>query len=343
MSSPTADPVLAIRSLVTEIRTEEGVLRPVDQVDLSIAPGETLCLVGESGCGKSMLALSIMGVLPAGASIVSGSVQLGGRELVGLPESDLRAIRGRAVAMVPQDPMTAFDPLYSIGDQIAETIRVHTGCSKAKAREGALTALTQVHLPDPPRVARAIPSELSGGMNQRALIAMALSTRPIMLIADEPTTALDVTVQAQVIELLQELQRSHDMAVLLITHDMGVAAMVANRVVVMYGGRVAEEAQTQAIFAGARHPYTVGLIGAAQEALSADARFRSIPGAPPNLLALPDGCAFAPRCAWSKDACSRAVPPLRTFGDSRAACVLEDDERPWLRNPRSEDRRSVHA
>ncbi len=342
MSVEPTSPVLEVRSLVTEIRTGDGPIRPVAGVDLSVSRGEVVCLVGESGSGKSMLALSIMGVLPSRARIASGSVRLLGEELVGMSQRRLRTLRGNRIAIIPQDPMTALDPLYSVGDQIAETVRVHTGCTSREARRRALAVIEQVHLPDPPRIARALPSELSGGMNQRALIAMALATEPAIVIADEPTTALDVTVQAQVIEVLSELRVSHDLAVLLITHDMGVAAMIADRVVVMYASRVAEEGPTREIFARARHPYTAALIATAREALVQDTRFRAIPGQPPPLIALPLGCAFAPRCEFAREECRQAPPALREIDGGRVACVLDDEERPWIR-ARPNDRGGAHV
>lgn len=333
--------MLAISSLTTEIESERGTIRPVADVSLSARRGETLCLVGESGSGKSMLAVSVMRVLPAGARITAGSVRLGAIELTTLPERSMRAVRGHEIAIVPQDPMTAFDPLLTIGVQIIEAIRTHLDVPKADARSRMLDVLEQVRLPNPPRVARSLPSQLSGGMNQRALIAMALATEPVVLLADEPTTALDVTVQAQVLELLEEIQAARGLAIVLITHDMGVAAAVADDVAVMYGGRIVEHGPTRAIFEEPRHPYTVGLIEAARESFSAGSSFRSIPGAPPNLLALPPGCAFAPRCAYVRDECSAQIPELRHFGQVHAACVLDDTERPWLHVRRQEERVGV--
>jgi peptide/nickel transport system ATP-binding protein len=324
------EPVLTVSSLTTEIKSEQGTIRPVADVSFSVRRGQTLCLVGESGSGKSMLAFSVMRVLPFGARLVGGSVRLGAVELTALPESSMRAVRGHEIAIVPQDPMTAFDPLLTIGVQIVESIRVHVDLPKAQARSRMLDVLEQVRLPNPHRVAASLPSKLSGGMNQRALIAMALATEPVVLLADEPTTALDVTVQAQVLELLEEIQAARGLAIVLITHDMGVAAAVADDVAVMYGGRIVEYGATRAIFDEPRHPYTIGLIEAARESFTAGTAFRSIPGAPPNLLALPPGCAFEPRCSYARDECSKGVPELRNFGDVRAACVLDDAERPWL-------------
>jgi oligopeptide/dipeptide ABC transporter ATP-binding protein len=277
-----------------------------------------------------MLALSVMRVLPAGARVASGTILLEGTDLVALSQREMRSVRGRDIAIVPQDPMTAFDPLLTVGSQIIESIQTHLNVAKEQARSRMLDALDQVHLPNPKRVARALPSQLSGGMNQRALIAMALATEPRVLLADEPTTALDVTVQAQVLELLAELQRERGLAIVLITHDMGVAAAVADEVAVMYAGRIVEQGSMRAIFHEPRHPYTVGLIAAARESYLPGTAFRSIPGAPPNLHALPPGCAFAPRCGFARSACNAAPPPLRQFATVTAACILEDGERPWL-------------
>jgi peptide/nickel transport system ATP-binding protein len=329
--------VLDISDLTTEIDTAAGTIRPVASVALAVGRGATLCLVGESGSGKSMLALSVMRVLPAGAHITAGSISLGGTDLTALSEREMRAVRGRDIAIVPQDPMTAFDPLLSVGSQIVESIRTHLRLNKDQARARMLEALDQVHLPNPRRVASSLPSQLSGGMNQRALIAMALATEPRVLLADEPTTALDVTVQAQVLELLAEVQRDRGLAIVLITHDMGVAAAVADEVAVMYAGRIVEHGPMRSIFHEPRHPYTVGLISAARESYLPGTAFRSIPGAPPNLLALPDGCAFATRCAFARTACLDGPPALRNFVELEAACILEDQERPWLTATRLQD------
>lgn len=340
MNAP-GDVLLELSELTTDIVLEQGTIRPVSGVSLTVRRHETLCLVGESGSGKSMLALSIMRVLPPGAQLVGGSVRLDGRELTTLSEREMRSVRGGRIAIVPQDPMTAFDPLLSVGEQIVEAIRVHSDHDEGTAEKIMLSSLEQVRLPSPARVARALPSQLSGGMNQRALIAMALATEPLILLADEPTTALDVTVQAQVLELLGEIQAARGLAVVLITHDMGVAAMVADTIAVMYAGRVIEHGPTRTLFERPRHPYTVGLIQAARESFSPGS-FPSIPGSPPNLLTLGDGCSFAPRCPYVRDSCRVEVPALRGFGDAnRAACVLEDAQRPWLQT--GQPRRSAIA
>jgi peptide/nickel transport system ATP-binding protein len=336
----SGETVLALSSLTTEIALEGATIRPVAEVTLELRRGETLCLVGESGSGKSMLALSIMRVLPPRAAIVSGRVTLEGTELTALGEREMRRLRGDRIAMVPQDPMTAFDPLVAVGDQIVETIRTHRAISTRAARARTLEVLEAVRLPRPGQVARSLPGQLSGGMNQRALIAMALATEPAVILADEPTTALDVTVQAQVLELLLEIQRDRGLAILLVTHDMGVAAMASNRIAVMYAGRLVEEGDKEHLFARPRHPYTVGLITAAREAMRPGSAYYSIPGAPPNLLALPPGCSFEPRCPYARAECTATDPPLRAFGPVRAACVLEDAERPWLAAVRNE---AAHA
>ncbi len=323
-------PVLSVTGLTTEIARGADRIAPVRDVTLDISAGETVCVVGESGSGKSLLGLSVMQVLPAGAQIVSGSVRLEGEELIGASEHRLREIRGRRIAMVLQDPMTAFDPLLTIGQQIDEAVRAHSPVSRTLARARTLSALEQVRLPDPVRVARTLPSQLSGGMNQRALIAMALATDPLVLIADEPTTALDATVQAQVLELLAELQASIGLALLLITHDMGVAAMIGHRVAVMYAGRLVESGPIRPLFRRARHPYTVGLMAAARDEGRQDGHRATIPGSPPALGQLPPGCSFAPRCGFVRAGCAVAPPELRTFEELEAACILRDEERPWL-------------
>lgn len=327
-------PVLSVSGLSTEIARGADRIVPVRDVTLELSAGETLCVVGESGSGKSLLGLSVMQVLPAGARIVGGSVRLQGEELIGASEHRLREIRGGRIAMVLQDPMTAFDPLLTIGQQIDEAVRAHAPVTRAIARERTISALEQVRLPDPARVARTLPSQLSGGMNQRALIAMALATDPLVLIADEPTTALDATVQAQVLELLAELQASMGLALVLITHDMGVAAMIGHRVAVMYAGRLVETGPIRPLFRRARHPYTVGLMAAARDEGRQDGSRATIPGAPPTLNQLPPGCSFAPRCGYARPDCVLARPELRVFEDLEAACILSDAERPWLSAPR---------
>ena len=304
-------PVLEITDLSTHIQLTKSVVQAVGNVDLTIEPGETLGLVGESGCGKSMTGLSIIGLLPAGGSIVGGSIRLDGRELVGLSDPELRKIRGNEVAMIFQDPLTSLDPTKTIGYQVAEPVRLHQGASKAAARERATEVLGLVGLPRPAERLGDYPHQLSGGLRQRVMIAMALSCEPKLLIADEPTTALDVTIQAQILTLLHDLKDRLGMAMLLITHDMGVIAGHADRVQVMYAGRMVEATETGALFRHMHHPYTRALLASIPR-LSQDQtqRLLTIGGLPPDLVDPPPGCRFAPRCSRATDKCRADEPPL---------------------------------
>jgi peptide/nickel transport system ATP-binding protein len=314
-------PVLEIKDLSTHIQLSRSVVQAVGNVDLHIEPGETLGLVGESGCGKSMTGLSIMGLLPPGGQIVTGSVQLDGRELVGLPEPELRKLRGNDVAMIFQDPLTSLDPTKTIGYQVAEPVRLHRGASRRDAMQRAAEVLELVGLPRPMERLSDYPHQLSGGMRQRVMIAMALSCEPKLLIADEPTTALDVTIQAQILSLLDELKQRLGMAMLLITHDMGVIAGHADRVNVMYAGRLVEKADTGPLFAEMHHPYTQALLGSIPR-LSDDSgrRLQNIPGLPPDLSNPPPGCRFAPRCSRATQECQLNEPALGGTGDHLFAC-----------------------
>ena len=304
-------PVLQISDLSTHIQLTKSVVHAVGNVDLSIEPGEALGLVGESGCGKSMTGLSIMGLLPPGGAIVSGSIKLDGRELVGLSDAELRAIRGNDIAMIFQDPLTSLDPTKTIGYQVAEPVRLHKGASKAAARAQATEVLGLVGLPRPAERLGDYPHQLSGGMRQRVMIAMALSCEPKLLIADEPTTALDVTIQAQILALLHDLKDRLGMAMLLITHDMGVIAGHADRVQVMYAGRMVEVTSTPKLFQHMRHPYTRALLASIPR-LSQDGnrRLLTIGGLPPDLSQPPAGCRFAPRCNRATDKCLDQEPAL---------------------------------
>jgi peptide/nickel transport system ATP-binding protein len=310
-------PVLEITDLSTHIQLTKSVVQAVGNVDLTIEPGETLGLVGESGCGKSMTGLSVMGLLPAGGSIVGGSIKLDGRELVGLSDPELRKIRGNEVAMIFQDPLTSLDPTKTIGYQVAEPVRLHQGASRAAARERAIEVLGLVGLPRPAERLGDYPHQLSGGLRQRVMIAMALSCDPKLLIADEPTTALDVTIQAQILTLLHNLKDRLGMAMLLITHDMGVIAGHADRVQVMYAGRMVEVTETGTLFRHMRHPYTRALLASIPR-LSQDQsqRLLTIGGLPPDLANPPPGCRFAPRCSRATDRCRTDEPPLT--GETRA-------------------------
>ena len=315
--APASRPVLEVDNLQTHFFTADGVVRAVDGVSYAVRRGETLGVVGESGCGKSVTALSILRLVadPPGR-IVGGSVRFEGTELLDLSESEMEVIRGNEISMIFQEPMTSLNPLFKIGHQISEAIALHQGLSRRDAMGQAVEMLRQVYIPEPERRVHAYPHQLSGGMRQRAMIAMALSCNPKVLLADEPTTALDVTIQAQILDLIRELQDKFGTAIVLITHDMGVIAENADRVVVMYAGRKVEEAEVDDIFDNPGHPYTKGLLGSIPHldvAARADprrARLNEIKGMVPSLAELPPGCSFAPRCGLASDACRAAFPPL---------------------------------
>jgi len=315
-------PLLEVRDLTTHIRTGRGLVRAVDGVSFTLEAGETLGLVGESGCGKSMTGLSLMGLLPPGGTIVAGSsVVLGGRELVGLPARELHRVRGNDIAMVFQDPMTSLDPTKTIGKQVAEPVRRHRGCTRAEATDRAVEVLGLVGLPRPRERLKDYPHQLSGGLRQRVLIAMALANEPRLLIADEPTTALDVTIQAQILDLLADLRTRLGMAMILITHDMGVAAGHTDRINVMYAGRIAESTGTKELFRGMRHPYTQSLLASVPRLTQDPARaLPTIPGRPPDLADLPTGCRFAERCRYVTDRCRAQEPVLSGPDSHRYAC-----------------------
>ena len=305
------EPVLEIEDLSTHIQLTRSVVQAVGNVSMRVDAGETLGIVGESGSGKSMTGLSVIGLLPPGGSIVGGSIRLGGRELVGLRDEEMRAIRGNEIAMIFQDPLTSLDPTKTIGYQVAEPVRLHKGASKAAARERTLEVLSLVGLPRPRERLDDFPHQLSGGLRQRVMIAMALACEPKLLIADEPTTALDVTIQAQILDLLADLKDRLGMAMLLITHDMGVIAGHADRVNVMYAGRVVETTEVGELFSRMRHPYTQALLASIPR-LSQDSKkaLHAIPGLPPDLASPPPGCRFAPRCTRATDKCRADEPPL---------------------------------
>ncbi|MCU1680426.1 MAG: transporter ATP-binding protein [Amycolatopsis sp.] len=303
--------LLEVRDLRTQLRRGREIVTAVDGISFDIAPGETVGLVGESGCGKTMTGMSLMRLLPPHGRITAGSVRLAGRELTGLPEREMRQTRGRDVAMVFQDPMTSLNPTMTIGKQVAEAVRLHRKASAAQARERAVEVLGLVGMPQPTQKLGDYPHQLSGGMRQRAMIALALACEPKLLIADEPTTALDVTIQAQILELLEELRDRLSMGVLLVTHDLGVIAGRADRVLVMYAGRIVESGPTRELFARPRHPYTVALLGAIPRLdQERGEELRSIPGMPPDLARPPAGCRFAPRCAFATDQCRTEDPAL---------------------------------
>ncbi len=308
------DTVLDVSGLTVEIETPLGAIRPVDDVSLRVRAGETLALVGESGSGKSLTATSVIGLLPPAARPVAGAAWFGERDLLRLPEPELRRLRGGAIAMVFQDPMSSLNPVHRVGDQVIEAIQAHQQVSAADARGRALDLFRRVGIADPERRLRAFPHELSGGMRQRVMIAMAIANRPSLLIADEPTTALDVTVQAQILDLLAELKRETGTALIFITHSLAVVAEIADRVTVMYAGQVVEEGAVAAVFDTPLHPYTKALLAAVHEADSAPV---GIPGVVPQPHAFPAGCRFAPRCPHVLSACTAAPPPLDEAGEER--------------------------
>jgi oligopeptide/dipeptide ABC transporter ATP-binding protein len=330
MSTPAAETLLEVRDLRTSFRGEEGVARAVDGVSLSLAAGETLGLVGESGCGKSVTALSIMGLVPSPPGRVEGGeVLLAGRDLLALGPEELRRVRGDEVAMVFQEPMTALNPVFTVGDQIGETVRLHRGLDRRAARRRAIEMLELVRIPDPERRVDAYPHQLSGGMRQRVMIAMAMSCNPSLLIADEPTTALDVTVQAQILELIGDLQAETGMAVLLITHDLGVVAQTADRVAVMYAGKVVEEAAVVDLFERPRHPYTIGLLRSLPDLARTGARLEAIPGTVPSPFRFPSGCRFRTRCPLATERCAETDAVLEPAGGAgqRVACHHAEEAR----------------
>jgi peptide/nickel transport system ATP-binding protein len=324
--APTPETVLDVKGLQTVFFTNSGLFRAVDDVSFSVRRGETLAIVGESGCGKSVTALSLMRLVPdPPGRIVGGSVMLEGTDLLGLDENEMRQIRGNRISMIFQEPMTSLNPVMRIGDQITEAVRLHRTMPAKEAWDQAVRMLRLVRIPEPEQRALEYPHQLSGGMRQRAMIAMALTCRPALLIADEPTTALDVTIQAQILALVLELQKELGMGLILITHDLGVVAQTAQRVIVMYAGRKVEEADVEDLFASPRHPYTSGLMASIPKVPSgnaeADARLIEIPGMVPSLTRLPKGCAFAPRCRFAIARCHEEYPPLERFGtDHLAAC-----------------------
>jgi oligopeptide/dipeptide ABC transporter ATP-binding protein len=323
-------PLLEVRDLRVVFASEAGPARAVDGVSLVIAPGETLGLVGESGCGKSVTALAILRLVDgAGGRVSGGDVLYRGRSLLGLSGSELRRVRGREIGIVFQDPTAALNPVFTCGDQVAEMFRVHLECSRSEARARALDMLRRVHLPDPERVARSYPHELSGGMNQRVMIAVALACGPSLLLADEPTTALDVTIQAQICELLLEIQAETGMALLLISHDLGLVAGLADRVALMYAGRIVEQGPLDRVLESPRHPYTLGLLRSIPSLEPRAGRLTAIPGSVPHPARLPDHCRFHDRCAFRIERCRLEDPaPRRVAEGHEAACFVDVEEVP---------------
>ncbi|MGI6460833.1 MAG: ABC transporter ATP-binding protein [Candidatus Hydrogenedentales bacterium] len=322
------DTVLSIRNLKTCFFTDAGVAKAVDGVSLDIPKGKTVALVGESGCGKSVTALSVLRLVPSPPGrIVDGEILFGGRNLVELPEREMRRIRGNGISMIFQEPMTALNPVFRVGKQIAAAIRVHRDVTKKEAMEQAVELLDQVGIPDPAQRIREYPHQMSGGMRQRAMIAMALACNPELLIADEPTTALDVTIQAQILELLRQLQVERHMAILLITHDLGIVAETADEVAIMYAGKIVEQATVNDLFDHPLHPYTLGLFKSLPRLDEPRGRLRTIEGRVPAATHFPPGCRFHPRCDYAMAVCRKQEPPLMDGAPGhRVACWLYDAE-----------------
>jgi peptide/nickel transport system ATP-binding protein len=336
---PTSnDAVLSVRDLKVSFATRQGELRAVDGLSFHVGPKEVLGIVGESGSGKSVAMYSMLGLVRDSNVTISGSVKFEGREILGLADKEMQSVRGGDVGMIFQDPMTALTPVYTVGWQIVEQIRAHTEMTKNQAKARAVELLGEVGIPNPQRRAGQYPHEFSGGMRQRVVIAMALSCNPRLLIADEPTTALDVTTQAQILDLMEKLQQSYGSSIVIITHDMGVIAEMADRVVVMYAGRPAEIGPEIDVVRYPRHPYTWGLLGAVPRVDSKNQRLVTIPGVPVSPLDVPEGCAFAPRCEHRMAVCDER-PSLHGDNGHLDACWLSDDQRLTIRSAANEGKR----
>ena len=327
-----AEPLLEVKNLSVHFPTDDGVVKAVDGVSFSLLPGETLGVVGESGSGKSVSFLTVMGLINTKQAIIEGEIIFQGQDLLTLPPDEMRTVRGEKISMIFQDPMTSLHPYYKVGDQIAEAVRVHQQVSKQEAHEQAVEMLRRVGIPRPDERADQYPHEFSGGMRQRAMIAMALSLNPDLLIADEPTTALDVTVQAQILDLLDRLKQEFNAAIVIVTHDLGVVAEHCDHIQVMYAGKIVEAGDRRDIYYGAHHPYTWGLLASIPRLNDSDVkeRLRPIRGLPPSLIFVPPGCAFHPRCPHVFDRCRTEVPdllPADGHHASRCHLSLADKER----------------
>ena len=306
-----AETLLKVVELATHFSTEEGIVKAVDDVSFEVNEGEILGIVGESGCGKSITSLSILRLIPQPqGKIVSGKILFNGKNLLDLPESEMRQIRGNKISLISQDPMTSLNPVLTVGDQIMEAIILHQKADKKTAREKAIKMLEAVGIPSASERVDEYPHQFSGGMRQRVIIAMALSCQPSLLIADEPTTALDVTIQAQILDLMTEIKEKRNAAIILITHDLGVVAEMCDRVAIMYAGKIVEYTDVNTIFNAPMHPYTIGLLESIPRLHEDQARLKPIKGQPPSLVNLPPGCSFVPRCAYNKPVCKEHVPPL---------------------------------
>lgn len=319
---------LEVKNLKTWFHTPEGVVKSVDGISFSIEKGKTLALVGESGCGKTITSLSLIRLLPENAELSADSILLNGRDVTELNKNEARKIRGAEISMIFQEPMTSLNPVYRIERQLGEVFRLHNpGISKAEVRERSIEILRKVGVPNPEERLKVYPHQLSGGLRQRVMIAISLASYPKLVIADEPTTALDVTIQAQILDLLKQLQKDMNMSILLITHDFGVVSQIADRVAVMYAGKIVEEGKMEDVFADPWHPYTKLLILSIPGIkVTRGGRLEAIQGTVPNPLNFPEGCRFAPRCPYAKDICHREQPPEHVQGDRRVSCFLRGDQ-----------------
>ncbi len=322
------EPLLDVKNLRTQFFTQDGVVKAVDDVSFYLMPGETLGIVGESGCGKSITAMSVMRLIPSPpGKIVSGQIMFQGEDVMKMSDEEVRSIRGNKIAMIFQDPMTSLNPVLTINRQISESLELHLGMSKGQSRARAIELLKMVGIPNSEERIDQYPHQFSGGMRQRVMIAMALSCNPSLLIADEPTTALDVTIQAQILDLMRNLQQEHNTSLMMITHDLGVVAGMTDRIQVMYAGHVVETAPTEELFANPRHPYTVGLLNSIPRLdAAAKTKLNPIRGLPPDLIDLPDMCPFLPRCDYAREKCEQQNPPLLEVNDvHRSACWFWDE------------------
>jgi peptide/nickel transport system ATP-binding protein len=325
-AAASGQPLVEVEELRVKFVSRDATVWAVNGVSFQLMPGEVLCLIGESGSGKTVTMRALMRLLPRNRAVLSGRMRVGGRDILRLSEAELTQVRGSEIAMVFQEPMTALDPVYTIGHQIAETVMRHEGCSRRAATARALELLRLVRVPSPERRLAAYPHELSGGLRQRATIAVALSCRPSLLLADEPTTALDATVQIQVLILLRKLQAELGMSVIIVTHDLGVAAQIADKVAVMYAGRIVEYGSARDVLLHPAHPYTIGLLNSTVHGQSRERDIEAIPGSPPDLRALAPGCSFRPRCAFVRPACASGVPPPLAMPSGSTACCLRARE-----------------
>ena len=318
--------LLKIENLNVYFKTENGRIQAVKDVSFEIGKGELVALVGESGCGKSITSLSIMGLTPRNCQVEAGSISLGGQELTAMSPDELRKLRGKDMAMIFQEPLTSLNPLFTIGYQLTETIRTHKQIGKKEAKERAIDLLKKVEIPRPESILKEYPNALSGGMRQRVMIAIAMANNPTLLIADEPTTALDVTIQAQILRLMRQLMKEYSASILFITHDLGVVAEIADRVIVMYAGQIVEQGEVFSLFRQPLHPYTQGLMSSTIKINQSDEILGTINGVVPNLSSMPEGCRFHPRCPYAREDCRKNMPELNTVMENRYVRCLHWNE-----------------